>query len=445
MLDIRFRFTQQNIVLLICIEASLVSLPSGLQFFSIFTSLFTTLKTILYISYDGLTDALGQSQILPYVIGLSKLGYCFHIISCEKPNRFELMKDEIQKICTENHISWHPLPYHKKPPVFSTIRDSKSIRKKALEIYQSTPYELVHCRSYISSITGLYLKKKLGVKFIFDMRGFWADERVDGNLWNLNNPIYRTIYNYFKNKEKQFCIHSDAIISLTDAAKKEMIRWNKNYSSKIQVIPCAADEDLFDTININKELKNKLKSQFPSEAKIVSYLGSLGTWYMLNEMLDFYSVLISIDPSYHFMIVSNDIWKKEWDDLLNQKKIPKKNIHVFNAKRTEMPTYISLSEFSLFFIKPCYSKISSSPTKHGEIMMMGVPIITNSGIGDMQKIISETKSGVILHEFDNFSYKEAILDLKKINTFEIRKNALEIYSLKSGVTKYAAVYQKNLH
>ncbi len=30
---------------------------------------------ILYISYDGMTDPLGQSQVLPYLKGLAKKGY----------------------------------------------------------------------------------------------------------------------------------------------------------------------------------------------------------------------------------------------------------------------------------------------------------------------------------------------------------------------------------
>ena len=32
---------------------------------------------------------------------------------------------------------------------------------------------------------------KNNIPIIFDMRGFWADERIDGHLWSLNNPIYR--------------------------------------------------------------------------------------------------------------------------------------------------------------------------------------------------------------------------------------------------------------
>ena len=53
-------------------------------------------KQILYISYDGITDPLGQSQILPYIIGLTK-NYKFHIISFEKPNRFKRRKMKFSK------------------------------------------------------------------------------------------------------------------------------------------------------------------------------------------------------------------------------------------------------------------------------------------------------------------------------------------------------------
>ena len=38
---------------------------------------------ILYLSYDGMTDPLGQSQVLPYLAGLSKKGFRFHLISFE--------------------------------------------------------------------------------------------------------------------------------------------------------------------------------------------------------------------------------------------------------------------------------------------------------------------------------------------------------------------------
>ena len=36
------------------------------------------------------------------------------------------------------------------------------------------------------------------------MRGFWPDERVEGGLWNLQNPLYKLVYNYFKKKKETF-------------------------------------------------------------------------------------------------------------------------------------------------------------------------------------------------------------------------------------------------
>ena len=46
-----------------------------------------TVKKVLFIAYDGLTDPLGQSQIIPYLAGLSKANYQFTILSVEKKQR----------------------------------------------------------------------------------------------------------------------------------------------------------------------------------------------------------------------------------------------------------------------------------------------------------------------------------------------------------------------
>ena len=65
------------------------------------------------------------------------------------------------------------------------------MQKLSFQLHREHSFKLVHCRSYISALVGLKLQKKFGLKFIFDIRGFWADERVDGGIWNLNNPIFK--------------------------------------------------------------------------------------------------------------------------------------------------------------------------------------------------------------------------------------------------------------
>ena len=78
---------------------------------------------VLYISYDGMTDNLGQSQVIPYLQGLSKKGYSIHLLSCEKPANFEKRQNHISKLLQKSGIVWHPIQYTAKPPVISTLYD----------------------------------------------------------------------------------------------------------------------------------------------------------------------------------------------------------------------------------------------------------------------------------------------------------------------------------
>ena len=56
------------------------------------------MKKILFISYDGMTDPLGQSQVIPYLSGLTKFGYGFTILSCDKPEKFTENKNYVEVI-----------------------------------------------------------------------------------------------------------------------------------------------------------------------------------------------------------------------------------------------------------------------------------------------------------------------------------------------------------
>lgn len=400
---------------------------------------------MLYISYDGLTDPLGQSQILPYVIGLSKKGYQFELISCEKPDRFEAYKGNIETICRENNINWHPLSYHKKPPVLSTIRDSNSIKKLAFQLHAEKPFDIVHCRSYISSITGLALKKKHNVKFIFDMRGFFADERVDGNLWNLSNPLYNIIYRYFKTMEATYVQFADHIVSLTSSGKKIMEGWPLlKYQDKITVIPCSADMDLFDRKNLDEGKIQALKNEINNDL-IVGYYGSLGTWYMMEEMLDQFNSILHKYPKARLLVVTKDEWTNEHDSMLRKRNIKRNQVVLRSSERNQMPYYMAATDVGLFFIKPCYSKQASSPTKHGEMMGVGLPLIANRGIGDVDEIIESTHSGYIVDDFITAEYNkatESIPGILKIPKDTIRNGALEIYSLEKAVDTYYGIYKK---
>ena len=110
------------------------------------------MKKILYISYDGMTDQLGQSQVIPYLIGLAKSGYQITIISFEKEKNYKKNFEIIKILLSNNNISWKPLFYTKNPPVFSTLFDLWRMRSMAFKLHHKIGFDVVHCRSYISSL-----------------------------------------------------------------------------------------------------------------------------------------------------------------------------------------------------------------------------------------------------------------------------------------------------
>ncbi|MGI8892286.1 MAG: glycosyltransferase [Bacteroidia bacterium] len=403
-------------------------------------------KKVLYITYDGLTDPLGQSQILPYLKGLSAEGFSFTILSFEKKERFKKEKDLIRKITTESGIDWVPLLFSTKPPLLSKFYDAIQMKRKAEALHREKKFSMIHCRSYIAADVGLYLKKKFGVKFFFDMRGFWADEKKDGS-WNLSNPIFRRVYRYYKNKEFQYLQNADQIISLTEAGKSEMMKWQSFYIDQpIDVIPCCADMEHFSLTNeIQKAEGRKILGIEPG-VLVLSYLGSIGTWYMLDEMLDFFSLVKLKYPEARFLFLTHSDNKL----IINRITVKGLSIHDFiikEASRNEVPIFLKASDINIFFIKPVYSKLSSSPTKLGEVLSMGIPVIVNSGVGDVKKIVTESKAGYVMKDFTPGSFDgavEAIPELLKFEPSLIREAVKVTFSLDKGIASYLSCYKKLL-
>ncbi len=404
---------------------------------------------VLYMSYDGMTDPLGQSQVIPYIKGLSKLGYRFTLISFEKQDRYEKFGAGIAKLLQDNNIEWHPLSYTKKPPVLSTVYDAWRLRRLAFKLHAQKQFSIVHCRSYISALVGLAMKKKYGTRFLFDMRGFYADERVDGGLWNLSSPLYKTVYDFFKRKEVEFLTHADYTISLTENGKDVIHSWQHipNQPVPIQVIPCCADLDKFSPQNVDHAKLNELKKQLgiADSDYVMSYLGSVGTWYMLDEMLDFFKCLLEKKPNAKFLFITNEPPSLVLDKAA-EKQIATDRFIITPAPSPLVPTYLSLSAISFFFIKPVFSKRASSPTKQGEIMGMGIPHICNGGVGDVDEIVKDTNAGFMVEDFTIEAYYKTIDKMlaTSINPDEIRQGAFKYYSLTKGVDNYNAVYCKLL-
>jgi glycosyltransferase involved in cell wall biosynthesis len=319
--------------------------------------------------------------------------------------------------------------------------------KKAKKLHSQSAFDMVHTRPGIPALVGLKMKTRFGIKFLNDIREFYADSRADGHIWNLENFFYKKIYRFFKQQESAAVTKSDGIVCLTYAAEKIIKSWPEyKLSIPLQVIPCSVDLNLFNPFHFDEEFKKRLRADLHIKENefIVSYLGSVGSWYLIDEMIRFFKIISDHNKNAKFLFISPNA-KAQILRLADKFNLDEKKIIVKEATRKEVPALLSLSKFAVFFIKPCYSKQSSSPTKHGEIMAMGIPVITNQGVGDVEEIVTKYDSGVVLKELNDNEFHKAAAFISSesfSDTNCIRHAAKEFYDLKSATEKYKTIYDK---
>lgn len=391
---------------------------------------------VLYITYDGLSDPLGQAQILPYILGLEKKGIHFTVISFEKKAVLSHNKDSIISQLNNTNITWIPCIYHKKPPVISTLFDLWKMKRRAKKCLKSHSFSLIHCRSYLPMLVALKVRKHQ--KVIFDMRGLWADERVEGGIWPQKKPLFLWIYKFFIKHEEIFIKQADAIVSLTHQGICALSERYPNLNlNKFSVIPCCTDTHLFNPTSKGENIKKELGIQ--ADQKVLLHVGSVGTWYRLDQEIAFFNILNSPMTPWVFIVLTND--KAKAQRIVDEFATLPEYIRVIQAKYHEVPQYLEMATACIQFIEPTFSKLASCPVKFGEALSMGIPVIANSGIGDIASQIENHNLGLCLSDWANVEKTALSFNPESYNPNQIRQFAIEKYNLSNGVESYSRVYQ----
>ena len=396
---------------------------------------------ILYISYDGLTDPLGQSQILPYLKGLSAKGNKIYLLTFEKKLRLndKALFDKTNSALKDSQIDWKMLIYHKNPVFLATAYDVIKGIACAHQLAKHKTIALVHARSYVASLIAIAIKKIHGCKFIFDMRGFWPEERAEVGIWRRNSFIFRLA----KMFERRFIQRADWIVVLTQRAKAIMReRYLCGLNRRVEVIPTCVDLNLFNPqLNNYDAEKNKIQDKF-----IFSYIGSVGTWYCLPEVIEFFEIAKRTVPGAYFLFIVSQM-KGLVNNSMAAAGFTANEYTVKSLRHDEVPGWLALSRASVFFIKPVSSKLASCPTKFAESLACGVPVVINSGIGDTEEIVKEERVGVVIGGFSQVEYKKAFDELERLFADgeglkrRCRLTAEKYFSLSSAVEKYGNIYR----
>ena len=394
----------------------------------------------LYVCYFSLCEPLVQTQVLPYLRGISRAGGTVWLLTFERamPEHWKTESEETWRArLRAEGIEWLTLPYHSRPSlpaklfdiIAGTVRVIRTVRREGIGI--------IHARSHLAAFISLLARPFTGARVIFDIRGLLADDYADAGQWPPRGVLYR-----ITKRVETFLYRADGFVVLTDRARAELF---PAVSEKpIQVIPTCFDPDRWTP---NDPPDGDIRGAIGARGRtIIVYAGSLGGAYLTKELSEFFAVARTIDDR-AFLLIATHSAPHAIKQQLERAGVPAADFHIRYVPPERLPAFLSASDIAMCIVKPGYSKLAMSPTKFAEYLASGLPVISTRGIGDLDTLIGDERVGVLLDGFTAQSYAKAFRHadaLRKQPGFRdaCREVAHRCYDLDSiGSARYIRLYR----
>ena len=366
---------------------------------------------LTYITIDSVSEGVGSSQIAPLIARLSKSGLKINLISYEKSKP----SSELQEYFKSLGATWNPRSFGK----FGILGGVERLNNLRREIPQSN---LIHARSDIPAVSGVASRK---APVLWDVRSLWADQKVmiQKNLAN------KTLYRSYRKLESIASHQSLGMSTLTSAVLPVLAERNGQLPLLRTVVPTAVDLVRF---QLSPKVPTKMRALFS---------GTYNDYYDLRISALFMDELRS-------QFETETHWARPRES--NKEHIDVGEEMVFSASQNEMAQLIPNYSFGVSVCKlnAGPSLTAAMPTKIGEFLACGRPIVVNKGLGDMDSLIKEFDVGVIL-DGDPVHLKQSATQLIELildpeTPLRCRALAEKYFSMDVGANRYLNLYSKML-
>ncbi|MEP6847520.1 MAG: glycosyltransferase family 4 protein [Acidobacteriota bacterium] len=405
----------------------------------------------LYICYFGVREPLVQTQVIPYLLEIAKDEIEVTLLTFEPNMKEKWTAEQIESErvkLSEKGIAWLCRAYHKSPSVPATAYDIFSGAWYIGQLLRKEKYDVLHGRVHIPTLIGALARKlsKHKPKLLFDIRGFFPEEYTDAGVWPENGWLYRSA----KRVEKWLLEEADGFVVLTEKAREILFPESKEtgfdrFERPVEVIPCCVDIEKFKTANEFSRREARAELEI-GDRRVIAYVGSFGGWYLTDEMLELFAAAKKQDPN-SFALIFTQRDTESIKARLREKGFSDSEFYVGSVTPGELPKYLSAADAAVSFIKACYSKQSSSPTKIAEYLACGLPIIANRGVGDIDLQLGGGDVGVLLDGFEEEKYASALGRIEELGDVAniCRETAAREFDLETvGGIRYRRMYSRLL-
>lgn len=279
---------------------------------------------------------------------------------------------------------------------FGQIPVKEYIDEYSNELYNLSLMErpsIIHAASnYMNGLAANNVARRLGIKSVYEVRGLWEITRIS------RDPQWKDTeyYNMMVQLEAQAAKDADAVFTLTDALKKELITRGVS-AEKIHLLPNGVDSSRF----IPKERNNTLALQLGIKDKVViGFLGSVVQYEGVEYIIQAASILKKRGiKDFAVLIVGDGAVLNKMKTITSE--LDMENYVTFTGRvpHDEIEDYYSVVDICPLPRKGLPVCEMVSPLKPFEAMSMG-KVVVSSDVAALAEIINDEVTG-LLHKKDD--------------------------------------------
>lgn len=403
----------------------------------------TTQMRALYLSHTGMTEPLGQSQVLPYLRGLVRAGWAMDVVAFEPASVDERLIRSLAARLRAEGIEYVWARRRSTHRLSVKLADAAEALRCALFRVVSRRPRIVHARSYLpGAVAKLVATLVPRARFIFDCRGLLGEEYVDFGHWKREELRYRLL----KRCEKVLFGRAHAVVTLTARLREWLAAEGLTRSdTPVEVIPCCADMARFRPDEARRAAaRGRLRA---GERFVLAYSGSLGSYYCDEELASLFAAVRRRAPAQLAVFTRADTARLR--TALAREGISDSDVWIGAVEPEQMPDLLAGADAAASLIQPWFSKIASSPTKTAEYLGVGLPVVVNRGIGDTDALLSSSAmidAGALgPQEIERAAEAVLVRARRPEVRAEARRLAVAEFDLEQvGVSRYRRLYERLL-
>lgn len=333
----------------------------------------------MFLSHNGMSEPLGQTQVLPYLRGLAEAGVRIDLLACEPPGTPREASRRIQQSLAQTGIAYTPLERRPSHGLGDKGRDCASLLSAALRLSlrRRRAPRVLHARSQLpSAVAEIFAALSPRTRFIFDLRGLLGAEYIDMGHWRRGELRHRLT----EAAEAYLLRRADRVVVLTEALRQELcgpggpLRYRER---EVLVIPCCVDPERFRPDPEARRLR-RAELGLRDDQPVLCFAGSQARYDLeaaarivaaMRRRADARFLLLSrADPAR----VRAALAGLGCEEAL---------LPVAAAPR-DVPSWLCAADFGVALLRDCRSSIATSPTKVAECLAVGLPTVISEGIAD---------------------------------------------------------------